>query len=170
MHFKEKKEENSFIILGVDPGYERCGFALIEKKRGEKKETLLHSECFTTKKEEDFSSRLLSVSRRFETLILSFSPRICSLEKVYFTNNQKTALRVSEVRGAFLYIAGNTGTLIKEYTPNEIKVAIAGNGNAHKKDIMSMIPHLITLPHPILYDDEYDAIATALTASAILRF
>ena len=161
-------EIEDIVILGVDPGYDRCGFAVLSKQHGGK-ETLLHSECFITKRTEPFTARLLAVSRRFAELLETYRPVACAIEHVFFSNNQKTALRVSEVRGALLYIAGDTGTRILEYGPNEIKVAVTGDGAANKKQVILMVERLIPLLHPIVHDDEYDAIAAALTASAVWR-
>ena len=152
-------------IIGIDPGYDRCGFAIVEKQQG-KQDVLIHSECFVTNRKEQFASRLLSVCRRFSQLLETHTPTLCAIETVFFTNNQKTAMRVSEVRGALLYIAGNTGTRIVEYGPNEIKCAIAGDGSANKKQVITMVERLVHIHHHIQHDDEYDAIAIGLTASA----
>jgi Holliday junction resolvasome, endonuclease subunit len=156
------------VFIGIDPGYDRCGFAVLEK-RDDGTEHLLHSECFTTERSAPFHARLLAVARRFAELLDIHAPVACGIEHVFFSNNQKTAMRVSEVRGALLYIAGNSGTRIVEYGPNEIKVAVAGDGSASKRQVISMVERLVALPHPIQHDDEYDAIATVLTLSATER-
>jgi crossover junction endodeoxyribonuclease RuvC len=158
-------ESTSTIIIGIDPGYERCGFSIITREQG-KKEVLLFSECFKTPARESFETRLYTIGREFERLILDFSPTVCALEKLFFTSNQKTAMRVAEVRGMLLYIATTHSLTVREFGPNEIKVAIAGDGRASKQQVMSMVPRLISTPNTITYDDEFDAIAIALTASA----
>ena len=155
------------IIIGIDPGYDRCGFAAIERD-ATRHETLLHSECFETKKETPFNDRLHAVGERFKELTRSYGPDVCAIEKVYFTTNQKTAMQVAEVRGMLLYLTTHAQLTLAEYTPNEIKVAIAGDGRADKKQVIFMLPKLIGIKHTIKHDDEYDAIATALTASACL--
>lgn len=155
-------------ILGVDPGYERCGFAVIEKRGGERN-TLLYSDCFMTSARDAFDMRLVEIGDELLRLFALYEPHVCALEKVYFTSNQKTAMRVSEVRGALLYLARRRGLTVVEYGPNEVKVAIAGDGRAEKRQVMAMVPRLIALTKEIRYDDEYDAIAIALTASATLR-
>lgn len=153
------------ILIGIDPGYERCGFAVIRREQGEK-EMLIFSECFKTLAINPFEERLLSIGTEFERLIGEYRPDACALEKLYFTSNQKTAMHVAEVRGMLIYLTRKNGLLLREFGPNEIKVAVAGDGRASKQQMMSMVPRLITLPYSITSDDEFDAIAVALTASA----
>ncbi|MBP9760233.1 MAG: crossover junction endodeoxyribonuclease RuvC [Candidatus Pacebacteria bacterium] len=153
------------VILGIDPGYERCGFAILEHVTGHK-EILQYSDCFKTSATLPFEDRLLLIGSECERLIKTYAPNVCALEKVYFTSNQKTAMHVAEVRGVLLYLTKKYNLHLLEYTPNEIKVAIAGDGGADKRQIMYMVPKLVALTKTIKYDDEYDAIAVALTASA----
>jgi crossover junction endodeoxyribonuclease RuvC len=155
----------SSIILGIDPGYERCGFAVIRREQGAQ-EILLFSECFKTRATDAFETRLLQIGSEFERLIVEFSPDVCVLEKLYFTSNQKTAMHVAEVRGVLIYLTCKHGLTLREFGPNEIKVAVAGDGRASKQQMMSMVPRLISITHSITHDDEFDAIAVALTASA----
>ncbi len=153
------------IIIGVDPGYERCGFSIISHEPG-RKEVLLFSECFKTPARDVFEVRLQAIGQEFEGLIQRFSPTVCALEKLFFTSNQKTAMRVAEVRGMLLYVATLHNLVVREFGPNEVKVAIAGDGRATKQQVMRMVPRLIEVVGTITYDDEFDAIAIALTASA----
>lgn len=155
-------------IIGIDPGYDRCGFAVVEKDPLGK-EKLLFSECFVTKKSLPFLERLKLVGARFEELIGRFEPDIAGIEKLYFENNQKTAMAVSEVRGALLYIATTQDLPLYEYTPLQVKVAVSGHGRSDKKQVAAMVARLLALKTPLRYDDEYDAIALALTASASVR-
>lgn len=155
-------------VLAIDPGYDRCGVAVIEKGMAQK-HTLLFSTCVTTSKDESFENRLNAVHDACKRLIDVYTPDAIALERLYFTNNQKTAMRVAEVRGMLLQLA-NTHTLpVSEYTPSQIKVAVAGSGRAHKHDIQKMVPLLIELPHQERLDDEYDAIAIGLTYIASVR-
>jgi len=156
------------IILGIDPGYERCGFAVLERNEGGT-ENLLFSSCFMTPAGVPFPDRLVQIGKECKRLLAVYHPTLCALEKVYFTSNQKTAMRVAEVRGMLLFLAAAQGIPLCEYTPNEIKVAVAGDGRGSKEQVTYMIPRLVRLIHEVRYDDEYDAIAVALTASAISR-
>lgn len=154
-------------IIGIDPGYDRCGIAIVE--RTQQGEQLLFSDCIVTDRKATFPERLVQVCNAFIAATQTHTPNACALEKVYFTTNQKTAMQVAEVRGALLYLSQVARLTIVEYTPNEIKVAIAGDGRADKKQVIFMVPRLVCVKKEITYDDEYDAIAVALTASASLR-
>lgn len=158
-------EPDATVMLGVDPGYDRCGIAVVRRTAG-RPDTLIHSSCITTTRGTPFEDRLLEVGRTLAQRIESFKPSIFAIENVYFTSNQKTAMHVAEVRGACLYIARSHGLTIREFTPNEVKVAIAGDGRADKKQVIYMVNKLVTIEKGVRYDDEYDAIAVALTAAA----
>ena len=151
-------------ILGIDPGYDRMGVAVIEKING--KEVVLHSNCFSSNKTDPFAERLRSLGAQVEEVIKQWQPGGMALEKLFFENNQKTATSIAEVRGMLLYISGIHQLSLFEYTPLQIKVAIAGHGKADKKQVEAMVHALVKLPDTKRLDDEYDAIAIALTCLA----
>ncbi len=157
------------IILGIDPGYERLGIAVLEKNPGDRKESLLYSNCFKTNSKLPFPERLLLIGQEVESVIKKWKPKMLAIEKLYFENNAKTAMGVSEARGTIIYVASSNGLAISEYTPLQIKSAVAGHGRAEKKDVHSMVKKLITLPENIKQDDEIDAIAIGLTGFATSR-
>lgn len=149
------------VILGIDPGYERLGLAVVKQERGETK--LLYSDCFLTDKKVIFGERLLSLGNEVEMVIKKWTPDLAATEKLFFTVNQKTAMKVSEARGVINYLCTKYKIPIAEYTPLEIKTCVTGYGSADKKQITSMIPRLIEINKEIKHDDEYDAIGVALT-------
>lgn len=156
------------IILSVDPGYDRCGLAVIEKTaRGDK---LLASACVSTNPKDDYPKRLKQVGDAVEQYLKEWRPDAVALEKLFFATNRKTANQVSEVRGMIIFLAARAGKTIYEYTPLQIKQTVAGFGQASKKQVAQMVKRLVTLTREPDYDDEYDAIAVGLTASAHLRF
>ncbi|HAO64460.1 TPA: crossover junction endodeoxyribonuclease RuvC [Candidatus Taylorbacteria bacterium] len=149
-------------VLALDPGYERLGIAVLEKNIGGK-EQVIFSECFQTAKTELFINRLHAVGVELRKIITEFLPEAVAIESLFFTNNQKTAMHVAEVRGVIMYEAANHGLLFSEFTPGQIKNAVTGDGRADKKQIFSMIPKLVKINKKIDFDDEYDAIAIGLT-------
>lgn len=155
-------------IISIDPGYERLGIAIIEKEE-KIKETLIYSACFKTSAKLPFTSRLKLIGDEIERLIKKFSPSALAIETLFLSNNQKTAMRVSEVRGAILYIATINNLKIYEYTPLAIKIATTGYGKSTKNQIIAMIPRLIKINKEIAHDDEYDAIAIGITCLASAR-
>lgn len=154
------------IIIGIDPGYERLGIAVLEKNRGDKKEKVLYSDCFKTSSKIPFQDRLLLLGNEFERLINLYKPEGLAIESLFFTNNQKTAMNVAEVRGALLYQAKKMNLSVQEFTPLQIKIAVAGYGQADKKQVTDMVTRLVLIEKEIRHDDEYDAIAIALTGFA----
>lgn len=152
-------------ILGIDPGFDRLGVCVLDKKGIE--ETLVFSTCITTSKKDTFEKRLLVIGNQLESIITQYSPSELAIETIFFTKNQKTIITVAEVRGVCIYLSHKEGLSLFEYSPPQIKLAIAGYGKASKEDIAVMIPKILkkNLPKEAL-DDEIDAIAIALTHSA----
>jgi crossover junction endodeoxyribonuclease RuvC len=156
------------IILAIDPGYDRCGVAVIKKTpHGE---TLLYSNCITTAAGDDYPERLKQVGTEIEKQIIKWQPDLVALEKLFFAANQKTATKVSEVRGVLIYLTAKHGKELAEYTPLQIKQTVAGFGQANKKQVTEMVKRLIKLETKPKHDDEFDAIAIGLTACAHFRF
>jgi len=152
-------------ILSIDPGFERVGIAIIEKTFLQK-DILVYSACFKTSAKIPFPKRLTLIGKEVEKIIKKYKPEVLAIEKLYFTTNQKTAMGVSEARGAIIYIASKNGLPVYEYTPPQVKVAVTGYGKANKEMLMSMIPKLIDIKKDINSDDELDAIAIGLTCLA----
>lgn len=151
-------------VLGIDPGYERLGVAILEKKDG--KNTLLFSDCLKTDKNKELSERIFELGTEVEKIIDRWSPSSLAIEKLFFTTNQKTAMGVAETKGALTYIAKAAGLSISEFTPLQIKIAITGYGKATKEQMLYMLSKLIKIEkkESIKHDDEFDAIAVALTS------
>ena len=153
-------------VLAFDPGYERLGIAVVEKS---KKEELVFSACLRTPATLTFAERLAQLGTEIEALIKTHAPDCVALENLYFETNAKTAMNVSAVRGMLLYIAARHGLAVHEYTPLQVKVAVAGSGRADKSAIALMVPKLLALPTGKRLDDEMDAIAVGITCLASVR-
>lgn len=152
-------------ILAIDPGFERVGIAVIEKTNTPKHK-LVYSNCFKTSSKIPFHERLTLIGTEVEKIIKEFKPEALSIEKLYFTTNQKTVMGVSEARGVIIYCASKNNLSIFEYTPPQIKIAVTGYGKSSKEGVMSMVPKLIDIPNKIKSDDELDAIAIGITCLA----
>jgi crossover junction endodeoxyribonuclease RuvC len=153
-------------ILAIDPGYGRCGVAVLEKENG--KEKLLFSTCIETSSKKSFPERLGEVVAECRRVLEKERPTTVVLEKLYFATNQKTAMQVAEVRGALIALAALNSIPVAEYTPMQVKSAL-GYGKADKKQIAKMIHMLIKIDKVIEHDDEYDAIAVGVTHLAHSR-
>lgn len=154
-------------VFAIDPGYGRCGVAVVEKLDG--KEVLLYSACIETSSAGDFPKRLETVVSECVRLAKKFEPDAMTLEKLYFSTNQKTAMRVAEVRGALIQMATDCDLPLFEYGPGEVKSAVTGSGRADKQQVKKMLHALMSIQKIIRHDDEYDAIAIALTHLARVR-
>ena len=167
-------------ILGIDPGFERLGVAILEKNKGDQKsasaqsydttkEKVLFSECFHTSPKIDFPERLLSIGKEVKNIIKKYKPEVLAIETLFLTTNQKTVMHVAEVRGVIIYEASLAGLKIFEASPPQIKIAITGYGKANKDQVMRMVKILVDIDKNKKSDDELDAIAIALTAFAHIR-
>ncbi len=152
-------------ILGIDPGYGRVGIAVIENEKGNQK--LIYSECFETDAKLPHSKRLLLIGQKIRGIIEKYEPAKIAVETLLWSKNKKTALQVAEARGVILLEAARKNIFIKELNPNQIKLAVTGYGKSDKKQVINMINKLIMINKKIKFDDEYDAIAAALTCAAI---
>jgi crossover junction endodeoxyribonuclease RuvC len=155
----------SKIILGIDPGFGRVGIAIIEKTgHGEK---LIHSECFETDAKLPHCERLLLVGEKLRETIKKYKPEQVAVETLLWSKNKKTALQVAEARGVILLEAARSKVILREFNPNQIKLAITGYGKSDKKQVINMVEKLVKIDCKKKHDDEYDAIAIALTCAAI---
>lgn len=143
------------VSIAVDPGYDRLGVAVFDGT------TLVHSECYTPPKG-DVPERLSAVFTRVTDLIKEFKPTSLAIEGLFFNKNQRTAIHVAEARGAITVAAMQRGVSVHEYSPQAVKIAVTGSGNAAKDGVIRMVDRLVTLPKRKRLDDEYDAIALGI--------
>jgi len=155
-------------ILGIDPGFGRMGWAIVSRKKNDY--SAEEAGCFETKNNIPYPERIQRIGGEIEKIIVKHRPEAMAIEKLFFTANQKTALRVAEARGVIIYLASAAKIPILEYTPLEVKVAVCGYGKADKKQIQRMIQILLKLKSAPKYDDETDALAVALTAFSYQKF
>lgn len=156
-------------ILGIDPGFERLGIAVLEKENGKKREEVLFSECFKTSASLDFSERICLIGEEIKNVIKKYKPEILAIETLFFTSNQKTVMHVAEVRGVVIYECKSHKMKVFEASPPQIKMATTGYGKATKEQIIKMVKILVDIDKTKKSDDELDAIAIAITAFAHLK-
>lgn len=150
------------IILGIDPGTTRIGYALLNKKNIDDISVLTYG-CLEISNK-DQVERLGIISNFISELILKYRPEILSIERLFFAKNVKTAFSVSEARGVIINAAAAMNIKILEFTPLEVKMVITGYGKAEKKEIQKMICRILNLAKTPQPDDASDAIAIGLTA------
>jgi crossover junction endodeoxyribonuclease RuvC len=151
-------------ILAIDPGYDRIGIAIMTGDAS--RPTLLYSECFLTNRDDTHTERLASISKKIKALLVEHKPDKVAIESLFFSVNQKTALKVAEARGVIISQAGIAQVPTFELNPNSVKLAVTGYGASKKQNVILMIKKLVTIKKHIKFDDEYDAIAIGITALA----
>ncbi len=148
------------IVLGVDPGIATVGFGLISTQGMEQK--MLRCGVITTPPGIPLSTRLLQIAGDLETLITQFQPDAVAVEELFFNTNVTTGIAVAHGRGVILMTAEKCGVPVYEYTPLQVKQAVAGYGRAAKLQVMKMTQRLLKMEQIPKPDDAADALAVAL--------
>lgn len=149
------------LILGIDPGIARVGWGLI-KVTGTQHQAIKYG-CFETKSDQLAEIRIHQIHQFLSKLIADEQPTIIALEQLFFAANTRTAMSVSQARGAIMLTASQANIPIASYTPLQVKQAITGYGRADKNQIQIMIKSLLKLAAIPKPDDTADALAIALT-------
>ena len=147
-------------ILGVDPGVATIGFGLIEADRGSQR--LLRYGVINTTAGLPLSNRLYKISRDMEELLGAFHPDEAAVEELFFSKNITTGIAVAHGRGVILLELERAGIPVYEYTPMQVKQAVAGYGGAEKRQVMLMTQRLLKMEEIPRPDDAADALAIAI--------
>ena len=113
------------------------------------------------------NTRLAELRDDFRGLLDEFSPTAVAVERVLFQVNVRTAMGVGQASGVLMAEAASRGTDVAEYSPNQVKDAVAGHGDADKEQVQQMVQILLDLPAPPNPPDAADAAAVALTHVAM---
>lgn len=151
-------------ILGIDPGFGRLGYGVIELI-GARDEHMLTFGCVETDKNFSHAERLQQIFVAVNGLIDTHQPTHLAIEELFFHQNVNTALGVAEARGVVLLAAAERGLTISEHQPLSVKLTITGDGRADKRQIQKMVQLLLKLDQSPKSDDAADALAIALTAA-----
>ena len=158
-------------ILGIDPGIAIVGFGLIESNRGSVR--MLQYGAVTTEAGLPLATRLVQIENDMTALIAQLKPDEIAVEELFFSKNITTGIAVAHGRGVILCTAERLGVPIFEYTPMQVKQAVAGYGLADKKQVMDMTKRLLKLKAVPRPDDAADALAIAIcharSATSLLR-
>lgn len=148
------------IILGIDPGYAIVGYGVIEYKNNKFK--VIEYGAITTDADMEMFSRFKYIHDELNKIIELYRPEFMAIEQLYFNSNQKTAINVAQARGVLVLSAMNYGIKIFEYTPLQVKQAVAGYGRADKNQVQQMVKLLLNLEKVPKPDDTADALAIAI--------
>ena len=149
------------LVLGIDPGTATTGYGLIRDAEDGSLQVVDYG-VIQTPADTFMPERLLELFRQLRQIILLYPPETGAVEKLFFEKNVRTAITVGQARGVALLALAEAGLTIGEYTPLEVKQAVAGYGRADKNQVQQMVKALLGLsdiPHP---DDAADALAVAI--------
>jgi crossover junction endodeoxyribonuclease RuvC len=155
-------------ILGIDPGFARVGWAIVESEKLKVKSEKFG--CIETSKNIDTQDRLVEVYKQVCLLIKKYKPDALAIEELFFTNNAKTAFKVGEARGVIILAGAIQKIPVFSYTPLQVKIAVTGYGNADKTQVGKMVKAILKLKEMPKLDDTVDAIAVALTHAFTAKF
>ena len=147
------------IILGIDPGTTRIGYGAIKLEKG----VLTHVSSGILPISKQHTHPLSVIHKELLRIISEVKPDRVGVEKLFFAKNKKTALAVAEARGVIIHTIASENIPIYECTPNEVKVAVTGNGTANKQAVAKMVSSILRTPLTHLVDDATDALAIAIT-------
>ncbi len=148
------------LVLGIDPGVSRCGYGVV-RRDGSQFRAVAYG-VIRTSPSEELPTRLATLLHEINALIEEFTPIALAVERVLFQVNTRTAMSVGQASGLALALAGRAGIPVVNYSPNEVKLAVAGDGGAGKFEVQQMVMRLLQLrelPDP---PDAADALALAL--------
>ena len=150
------------LVLGIDPGTATTGYGLVRDREDGSLEQVTYGTILTPAGM-PAHQRLSILFHQLNDLIFLHRPDGVAVEKLFFQSNVKTAIAVGQARGVVLLAISEAGLDLGEYTPNEVKQAVAGYGSAGKKQVQEMVRVLLGLAEIPKPDDAADALAIAIT-------
>jgi len=165
LFFMQKKLKTR--ILGIDPGFGRTGWGVIEKNGSELQPVACG--CIETSTKDDFIDRIDELNCELLKIIKKYQPARAGVEDLFFAKNVKTAMKVGQARGVILLTLRQAGLPIDEFTPLQIKQTLTGYGRAEKGQVQKMVQMILQIKKKITPDDAADALAVAITCASGLK-
>ncbi len=149
------------FVLGIDPGLTRCGYAVLRADR--QNSVAVAMGVFRTSPDNGVPQRLAELWGDLSELLDEFAIAAVAVERVLFQTNVRTAMSVAQASGVVMAEAARRHLDVVEYSPNQVKDAVAGYGSADKAQVQEMVQVLLGLDAPPRPPDAADAAAIALT-------
>jgi crossover junction endodeoxyribonuclease RuvC len=147
------------FVLGIDPGLTRTGYGLVRKDRAL---TAVAAGVIRTDPALSMERRLLELETDLAAVVAEHSPDVMAIERMFTNRNRQTAIAVGRASGVAMLVAARAGLAVAEYSPNEVKLAVAGDGAATKPAVESMVARRLGLGTVAGPADVADALAVAL--------
>jgi crossover junction endodeoxyribonuclease RuvC len=158
--FDREAATGSGTVLGIDPGVSICGYGAVRREPAGFRAVACG--VLRTPAADALPARLAALWNELDTLIEELSPHAVAVERVLFQVNTRTAMSVGQASGLALAVAGRRGIPVAQYSPNEVKLAVAGDGGAGKQEVQHMVARICGLAEPPHPPDAADALALAL--------
>lgn len=150
------------LALGIDPGTATTGYGFVRLARDGELVAVKYG-VILTPKEDSASARLETIYDQLTDLLKEYQPETAAVEKLFFARNVTTGIAVGQARGVVMLALQKAGIETFEYTPKEVKNAVAGYGGADKRQVQEMVRALLQLDSIPKPDDAADALAIAIT-------
>ncbi len=156
------------FVLGIDPGLSRCGYAVLDtapagrRAVGPVPAVAVAMGVLRTPPDDSVPERLHQIRSDVRSLLCEYPPREVAIERILFSVNVRTAIGVAQAAGVIMAEAVAAGATVAEYSPNEIKSSVTGDGAADKSQMEAMVQRLLRIDTPIRPVDAADAAAVAL--------
>lgn len=148
------------FVLGIDPGLSRCGYGCLEQTASGLRPVAVG--VLRTSPTDPTPRRLADLQADLRALIAEYQPDVVAVERVLFQVNARTAIPTAQAAGLALAEGAAAGCEVAEYSPNQVKQAVAGYGAASKDQMERMVQTLLGIAHPLRPVDAADAVAIAL--------
>ena len=148
------------IFMGIDPGYAITGYGIVDYTRNKFK--VLDYGVISTKAGTPFELRMLAIFDGLTRSIEQYQPAAVAIEELFFSRNTTTAIGTAQARGVAVLCGAKAGLPVYEYTPRQVKLAVAGYGLAEKNQVQQMVRIILGLAEIPKPDDAADALAIAI--------
>lgn len=156
------------IFLGIDIGFDRCGFGILEFEMQTKKLSVISAGCITTNRQESIAKRLKCLTDDLNEIKHKYNPEFVSIEKLFFNRKNPTFEKVCMAKGVAMSVFASSELL--EIEPKTMKKFITGSGNAGKAEIKAVLERILKIELKKIYDDTIDAIALGMYHAELKRF
>lgn len=153
--------------LGIDPGTTIIGYGIVEDAGGSLRPLIWG--VFRNPGTDSMADKQATATA-LASLIATYQPQSAGVERLFFMNNAKTAMAVAEMRGVIMLTLAQHNIPVVEFTPQQVKRGVCGNGQAKKPQVQDMVRLLLRIKEKISPDDAADALALALCCSTAQKY
>lgn len=167
MRNNKSRTNNTFVVLGIDPGTATMGYGIVQNGGAHVK--CLGYGAISTPAGLEPQIRLNDIYKRLTELLARYKPNVVAVEDIFYAKNQKTIIQVAAARGIALLAAAQSHKRVYSFTPLQVKQAVTGYGRADKKQVQQMVKTLLKLEEQPEPDDAADALAVAICCAHSLN-